>query len=252
MRTPPGPQPEPELCAELCTGVNTVFRGSRLKLPYFIRGCLKTAPHITEVRTRADADYNFPTRPVSTRPACYLAAVHRAAHRCPPRYLVTRLCDRVQHRLRETRPSRARTHRLTRSGRARTVGLMSTRRCRRRRCRSRRRNRPGGIEGDQRSAWPEWRVDIVLVAEPPLLGPTELTSRALRVGDLGDERHASHMAALGSRSAIAGPWMTWPSMSNREPWQGQSHDRSAVLNVTRQPRWVQVAATACRVPSSSR
>jgi hypothetical protein len=50
----------------------------------------------------------------------------------------------------------------------------------------------------------------------------------------------------------AGPCNTEPSTSNREPWHGQSQLRSALLNATRQPRCVQRAFTACKVPSASR
>ncbi len=42
----------------------------------------------------------------------------------------------------------------------------------------------------------------------------------------------------------AGPSRTFPSTSKREPWHGQSHDRSAGLNRTSQPRCVQVGETA--------
>src|SRR5215216_1033460 len=38
---------------------------------------------------------------------------------------------------------------------------------------------------------------------------------------------------------VAGPSSTAPSTSKREPWHGQSQLRSAALNRTRQPRWVQ-------------
>ena len=48
----------------------------------------------------------------------------------------------------------------------------------------------------------------------------------------------------GGRFLAAGPWMTAPSVVNREPWQGQSQVASAALNPTVQPRWVQVADTA--------
>ena len=48
----------------------------------------------------------------------------------------------------------------------------------------------------------------------------------------------------------AGPWMTLPSVSKRDPWQGQSQVFSAVFQETMQPRCVQVADTATRAPSS--
>ena len=50
---------------------------------------------------------------------------------------------------------------------------------------------------------------------------------------------------------MAGPWMTLPSTSNREPWQGQSQVRSRRLNPTVQPRCVQTADTAWISPASS-
>jgi hypothetical protein len=55
---------------------------------------------------------------------------------------------------------------------------------------------------------------------------------------------------LRSRSLTAGPWMTLPSLSKRDPWQGQSQVFSAVFQETMQPRCVQVADTATKPPSS--
>lgn len=55
----------------------------------------------------------------------------------------------------------------------------------------------------------------------------------------------------GGRFLAAGPWMTVPSVLNREPWQGQSQVASAALKPTVQPRCVQVAETAWTSPSAS-
>ena len=50
----------------------------------------------------------------------------------------------------------------------------------------------------------------------------------------------------------AGPSITSPVAAKREPWQGQSHVRSPVFQLTMQPRCVQRADSSCSVPSSSR
>jgi hypothetical protein len=52
-----------------------------------------------------------------------------------------------------------------------------------------------------------------------------------------------------SRGVVAGPSRTLPSTPKREPWHGQSHERSAELKRSRQPRWVQRSETECRRPS---
>ncbi len=64
-------------------------------------------------------------------------------------------------------------------------------------------------------------------------------------------RHGPGGVRVG-RGSTAGPSRTAPSTSKRDPWHGQSQLRSAALNRTRQPRWVQRTPTACRAPSSSR
>src|SRR3954452_17090731 len=71
----------------------------------------------------------------------------------------------------------------------------------------------------------------------------------VRIGLL---RVLCHFCSFRSRSFPAGPWITRPVTSKREPWQGQSHERSAEFHCTWQPRWVQTADTACIVPSSLR
>jgi hypothetical protein len=50
----------------------------------------------------------------------------------------------------------------------------------------------------------------------------------------------------------AGPSSTAPSVAKRDPWQGQSHERSAALKATWQYWCVQSGETACTTPSSSR
>ena len=67
------------------------------------------------------------------------------------------------------------------------------------------------------------------------------SGRQLRCGDYGLRR---------SSGATAGPSSTEPSTAKREPWQGQSQERSAALKRSTQPRWVQPIETACKVPSS--
>jgi hypothetical protein len=77
----------------------------------------------------------------------------------------------------------------------------------------------------------------------------------------GEPGHARVLALLdrlvaygsrGSSGDTAGPSSTPPSTSNREPWHGQSQERSAPLKRSRQPMWVQRSDTACSAPSSSR
>ena len=45
--------------------------------------------------------------------------------------------------------------------------------------------------------------------------------------------------------------MTEPSAANMEPWQGQSHVRSALFQVTVQPLCVHLAERRWRLPPSS-
>src|SRR3954447_1144742 len=73
--------------------------------------------------------------------------------------------------------------------------------------------------------------------------------RDVRIGLL---RVLGHFCSFRSRSFTAGPWITRPVTSKREPWHGQSHERSAEFHCTWQPRWVHTAETACSVPSSLR
>src|SRR3954464_12420119 len=73
--------------------------------------------------------------------------------------------------------------------------------------------------------------------------------RNVRIGLL---RVLCHFCSFRSRSFTAGPWITRPVTSKREPWHGQSHERSAEFHCTWQPRWVHTAETACSVPSSLR
>jgi hypothetical protein len=50
----------------------------------------------------------------------------------------------------------------------------------------------------------------------------------------GDER-CSYPVLLHPRGFVAGPWITSPLSSNREPWQGQSQVRSVAFQPTMQP-----------------
>jgi hypothetical protein len=43
-------------------------------------------------------------------------------------------------------------------------------------------------------------------------------------------------AGLDAKFLVAGPWLTVPSVANREPWQGQSQVSSAGLNATVHPK----------------
>ena len=54
------------------------------------------------------------------------------------------------------------------------------------------------------------------------------------------------------RSSDAGPMTTWPSVSNLEPWQGQSQVRSMWFQRTMHPRCVQMAEQRWRLFHSSR
>ena len=54
-----------------------------------------------------------------------------------------------------------------------------------------------------------------------------------------------------AKSVFAGPLMTLPSLSKRDPWQGQSQVFSAAFHCTMQPRWPHTAEHSCRAPCSS-
>src|SRR5579872_3473272 len=56
----------------------------------------------------------------------------------------------------------------------------------------------------------------------------------------------------GLSGLIAGPFRTFPSGSNREPWQGQSQLLSVAFQATIQPRWGQTAERSCSLPCLSR
>src|SRR4051812_36423856 len=75
----------------------------------------------------------------------------------------------------------------------------------------------------------------------------------LRGGD-GLQLQAARLScarSTGARSRLAGPLMTWPCESKREPWQGQSHVFSPGFHCTMQPRCGQVAEQACTAPDAS-
>ena len=74
--------------------------------------------------------------------------------------------------------------------------------------------------------------------------------RGRRLADGIDRRGQG--ASRRSSGWTAGPSSTSPSTSKRDPWQGQSHDRSAELKRSRHPRWVHRIDTACSPPSPSR
>jgi release factor glutamine methyltransferase len=54
---------------------------------------------------------------------------------------------------------------------------------------------------------------------------------------------ATRQGSRGSSGFTAGPSSTLPSTAKREPWHGQSHERSAALKRKRQPMWVQRSET---------
>lgn len=56
----------------------------------------------------------------------------------------------------------------------------------------------------------------------------------------------------GGSGRVAGPWITEPSVANRDPWHAQSQVFSALLKATTQPRWVHSALTSRSCPSSPR
>ena len=51
-------------------------------------------------------------------------------------------------------------------------------------------------------------------------------------------------ASTGSSGWIEGPFRTFPEVSKREPWHGQSQLFSALFQCTWQPRWGQMAEQA--------
>src|SRR3546814_495745 len=61
-----------------------------------------------------------------------------------------------------------------------------------------------------------------------------------------------YFESAGASGSTAGPKITPPSVSNREPWHGQSHVFDRPFQVTVQPMCVQVAETVCSTPASSR
>src|SRR4051812_49247229 len=65
-------------------------------------------------------------------------------------------------------------------------------------------------------------------------------------------RYVSRASFKGVKSTFAGPFRTFPSGLNREPWQGQSQLFSLEFQRTTQPRCGQTALQACISPFSSR
>ena len=69
-----------------------------------------------------------------------------------------------------------------------------------------------------------------------------------------DKPAGAHDAASQVRPSptFAGPLMTLPNLSKREPWHGQSHVFSAGFHATMQPRCGHTAERSCSAPVSSR
>src|SRR5690606_19486697 len=57
--------------------------------------------------------------------------------------------------------------------------------------------------------------------------------------------------STGPRSLVAGPVITLPNGSKREPWQGQSQELSTSFQCTTHPKCVHTAEHWCRTPSWS-
>ena len=62
----------------------------------------------------------------------------------------------------------------------------------------------------------------------------------------------SDTSQASASGELAGPEMTWPLGSKREPWQGQSQVFSAPFQCTMQPRCGQTAESSCAAPRPSR
>ena len=62
----------------------------------------------------------------------------------------------------------------------------------------------------------------------------------------------SYTRSCAFRSAADGPCSTWPHLSNRDPWTGQSHVFSVSFQRTMPPRCGQTAEHSCVSPDSSR
>jgi hypothetical protein len=67
-----------------------------------------------------------------------------------------------------------------------------------------------------------------------------------------DKRAKRSFASCGARPRLAGPLMTAPNASKREPWHLQSHDLAAVFQLTGHPRCGQTADISCSSPAGSR
>ena len=106
-------------------------------------------------------------------------------------------------------------------------------------------------------------VDRVRLDYGALLAPgvfadldTRLQRRAAlsRMRVLGDEDllRSTALTLYRARSRFAGPLITLPSRSNRDPWHGQSHVFSVSFQFTMQPKCVHTADRSCKLPRSSR
>jgi hypothetical protein len=65
-------------------------------------------------------------------------------------------------------------------------------------------------------------------------------------------KNQSPLGSTGARSATDGPFNTFPSASNREPWHGQSHVVSVRFQCTMHFKCGQIAVISWSVPASSR
>src|SRR5690606_3313194 len=84
--------------------------------------------------------------------------------------------------------------------------------------------------------------------------PTTLAAGPAYGAGLLPPLQSGSAGARSNRSSglIAGPCMTSPPVSNREPWQGQSQLLSASFQLTTQPRCVHAAERRVSSPWSSR
>ena len=95
------------------------------------------------------------------------------------------------------------------------------------------------------------KIDLVFERAGEQVTLADARHRRRRRGGARDRgRPPRPQGPLSGRTA--GPSITSPLPAKREPWQGQSQVRSAVFQLTMQPRCVQRADSSCSVPSSSR
>ena len=68
----------------------------------------------------------------------------------------------------------------------------------------------------------------------------------------GRRRDATAERQVRPSPTFAGPLMTSPNLSKRDPWHGQSHVFSAGFHATMQPRCGHTADRSCSAPVASR